>query len=61
MFKRKLGKAFKWVKKHVRPDIGLAKPFEEGQGPDFNNDNFYEMSDKVRDNLRVGLKITFKF
>ena len=60
MFKTKLKKAFSWIKKHVRPDVGIT-PFEDGCSPDLKTDNLYEVSDKLKENLKVGLKITWKF
>jgi hypothetical protein len=58
--KTKAGKIFNFIKRHVRPDIGIG-PFKEGEGPDFKNDDLYEIGDKLRENLRVGLKLTIKF
>ena len=58
--KTKIGKVFSWIKKHVRPDVGLT-PFEDSNAPNLKTDNLYEVSDKLRENLRVGLKITFRF
>jgi hypothetical protein len=60
MFKKKIKKVFGWIKEHVRPDVGLV-PFEEGEGPNFQNENLHEISDKLRENLRIGLKISWKF
>jgi hypothetical protein len=55
-FKNVLG----WIKEHVRPDVGLT-PFNEGEGPDWGNDSLHEISGKLKQNLRVGLKITWRF
>ena len=49
-----------WIKEHVRPDVGLT-PFKEGEGPDWENEDLYEISGKLKQNLRVGLKITWRF
>ena len=57
--KKKKG-LWNWIKKHVRPDIGLNS-FPDGEGPDWANDNLHEISGKLRENLRVGLKITVRF
>lgn len=57
--KKKKG-LWNWIKKHVRPDIGL-NPFPDGEGPDWANDDLHEISGKLRENLRVGLKITVRF
>jgi len=54
-------KVWGFIKKNVRPDVGLASPFAEGEGPDLQNDDIYEIGDKLRKNLRVGLKLTMKF
>jgi hypothetical protein len=53
------GRILKWIKKHVRPDVGIT-PFEEGEGPS-KNDDLKTISGKLKENLRVGLKITWKF
>jgi hypothetical protein len=57
--KKKKG-LWNWIKKHVRPDIGLNS-FPDGEGPDWANDDLHEISGKLRQNLRVGLKITVRF
>jgi len=58
--KTRLGRIGNFIKKHVRPDIGLT-PFKEGEGPDYMNDDIQEIGDKLKKNLKVGLKMTIKF
>jgi hypothetical protein len=58
--KTNAGKILNFIKDHVRPDIGIG-PFKEGEEPDFKNDDLYEIGQKLRQNLKVGLKITIKF
>jgi hypothetical protein len=58
--KTKFGKMLNFIKKHVRPDVGIG-PFKEGEGPDFKNDNMYEIGEKLKQNLKIGLKLTIKF
>ena len=58
--KTKLGKVVNFFKKNVRPDIGI-KPFEEGEGPDLENDDVNKISDKLIKNLKIGLKLTIRF
>ena len=59
-FRRKSKKLWKWIKKHVRPDVGFSS-FDEGEGPNWRDDDLYEISDKLKHNLRVGLKIEIRF
>jgi len=54
------GKIFHFIKKHVRPDISIG-PFNEGEEPNIKNDDLYEIGEKLKKNLRVGLKLTIKF
>jgi hypothetical protein len=58
--KTKAGRAFNFIKKHVRPDIGLGLS-KKGEEPDFKNDDLHEIGNKIRKNLIVGLKLTIKF
>jgi len=55
-----LAKLCNFIKKHVRPDIGLTD-FEEGEEISLEEDDLPEIGEKIKRNLRVGLKLTFRF
>lgn len=58
--KGKIKKIFGWIKEHVRPDIGLNELRKEEE-IDFKSGNISDIADQVKDNVRVGIKFTFKF
>jgi hypothetical protein len=53
-------KFFSFVKSKIRPDIGV-NPFKEEDLQELKNENLSGIGKKIMENLRVGIKITFKF
>lgn len=56
----KTTKIINWIDKHVSPDVSLA-PFRDSESPDFKNDDLDKITEKMKKNLRVGLKISWTF
>lgn len=52
----RVGKFFNFIKNHVRPDIGLITDKSGSE-----NENLLETGDKLKEKIKIGIKLTFKF
>jgi len=49
-----------FLKDHVTPQLGLSG-FENGEGINFKEDSFDVIGTKLKENIKIGLKLTIRF